>query len=115
MAHAMEAEYEANRAEYEASRKELAIPRDHLFRITKDGIESEPDKLEEIKQTIDGKRIMIIGGHVNLKSRFKQMSPKNRFVATSDYLGSETVYAMENIYFLTDFVGSAFLISSSGG
>ena len=105
--HAKEAEYEANRAEYEASRKELAALREHLFRMTEDDIDPEPDKLEEMKQAIAGKRIMIIGGHANWQRRLKQMFPKWRFVAISDYLGTETVDGMDYIYFFTDFMSHA--------
>ena len=106
-AHAKEIEYEANRAEYEASRKELVTLRDHLFRMTEDDIDLEPDKLEEMKQAIAGKRIMIIGGHVNWQRKLKQMFPRWRFVATSDYLGMETVDGMDYIYFFTDFMSHA--------
>ena len=106
-AHAKEVEYKENRAEYEASRKELATLREHLFRMTEDDIEPEPDKLEEMKQAIAGKQIMIIGGHVNWQRRLKQMFPKWRFVAASDYLGTETVDGMDYIYFFTDFMSHA--------
>jgi hypothetical protein len=104
-AHAKEVEYESNRAEYEASRKELATLREHLFKMTEDDI--EPDKLEEMKQAIAGKRIMIIGGHANWQRRLKQMFPRWRFVAASDYLGTETVDGMDYIYFFMDYMSHA--------
>lgn len=75
--------------------------------MTEDDIDPEPDKLEEMKQAIAGKKIMIIGGHANWQRRLKQMFPKWRFVATSDYLGKETVDGMDYIYFFTDFMSNA--------
>ena len=75
-----EAECEANRAGDEASCKELETLREHLFRMTEDDIDSESDRLEEMKL------------------------PKRRFVATSDYIGTETVDGMYYNYSFTDFM-----------
>ena len=81
--------------------------REHLFRKTEDDIEPKPDKFEGMKQAIAGKRIMLIGGHVNWQRHLKQMFPKWRFVAASDYLGTETVDGMDYIYCFADFMSHA--------
>lgn len=52
----------------------------HLIEMTEDDIEPEPDKLEEMKQAMVRKRIMIIGGYVNWQRLFMQMFSKWRFV-----------------------------------
>ena len=89
---------------YESEREELIALREFAYQTQQEEEIRNDLPIEEMKATIKGKKIAIIGGHVNWHNKLKQQFPDWRFVLSeaSKTVDGKMLEGCEKVYFYTD-------------
>lgn len=89
---------------YESEREELIALREYAYQTQQEEPEVSSISLEEMKKAISGKKIAIIGGHVNWHNKLKQQFPEWRFVLSEAFktVDGKMLEGSEKVYFYTD-------------
>ena len=89
---------------YESEREELIALREYAYQTQQEEPEISSISLEEMKKAISGKKIAIIGGHVNWHNKLKQQFPEWRFVLSEAFktVDGKMLEGSEKVYFYTD-------------
>lgn len=92
---------------YESDREELIVLRNYLYEISEKAPELPKQSIEEMKEAIVDKRVVIIGGNDNWIKKIKQEFPKWKFLGAnvSGAVNSMKVRSAEMVYFFTDTLG----------
>lgn len=78
-----------------------------MYEMSEEFEEPEPIKIDEMRDAIADKKIVIIGGNVNWVKKISQIFPDWRFVSAnvSSALSSSMVVNSDKVYFFTDTLG----------
>ena len=89
---------------YESEREELIALREFAYQTQQEEEIRNDLPVEEMKAAIKGKKIAIIGGHVNWHNKLKQQFPGWRFVLSeaSKTVDGKMLEGCEKVYFYTD-------------
>ena len=89
---------------YESEREELIALREFAYQTQQEEEIRSDLSVEEMKTAIKGKKIAIIGGHVNWHNKLKQQFPDWRFVLSeaSKTVDGKMLEGCEKVYFYTD-------------
>lgn len=84
--------------------EELIALRNYVYSLSQDTPAIEEDKLEDMKHTIAGKNIIIIGGHINWINKLKKEFRNWRYLDAniSRANDSKLVEGADMVYFFTD-------------
>lgn len=101
-------ESEARIKKFEDERVELIALRNFAYQSQ---IEEEvtEDTLEDMKQAVENRKIVIIGGHINWMQKLKTHFPEWLFIHTDAYknVDGKVLEGKEYIYFFTDYMNHA--------
>lgn len=91
---------------YESEREELIALREYAYNSEQENDAVEEDKLPAMKEAISGRKIVIIGGHMNWHNKLKQMFPEWLFVHPDAYktVNAGMLEDKEKVYFFTDYI-----------
>ncbi len=100
----LEEESKDIRKQLEASKRELAVLRNYVYKLTESDNPITDKKIESMRETIAGYRIVIVGGHSNWLSKMKKEFPDWIFI-NPEASGSTDVSIVDKadyVYFFTD-------------
>lgn len=100
----LEEESKDIRKQLEASKRELAVLRNYVYKLTESDNPITDKKIESMRETIAGYRIVIVGGHSNWLSKMKKEFPDWLFI-NPEASGSTDVSIVDKadyVYFFTD-------------
>ena len=100
----LEEESKDIRKQLEASKRELAVLRNYVYKLTESDNPITDKKIESMRETIAGYRIVIVGGHSNWLSKMKKEFPDWIFI-NPEASGSTDVSVVDKadyVYFFTD-------------
>lgn len=100
----LEEESKDIRKQLEASKRELAVFRNYVYKLTESDNPITDKKIESMRETIAGYRIVIVGGHSNWLSKMKKEFPDWLFI-NPEASGSTDVSIVDKadyVYFFTD-------------
>ena len=92
------------RKQLDASKHELAVLRNYVYKLTESDNPITDKKIESMRETIAGYRIVIVGGHSNWLSKMKKEFPDWIFI-NPEASGSTDVSIVDKadyVYFFTD-------------
>lgn len=92
-------------AEYASQKKELAALREYVYQLTEqEDVPRDDVSLEEMKERLSEKHIVIIGGHSNWSKKLKQEFPAWTFLnpKASGSVDKKLVLNADKVYFFTD-------------
>ena len=102
----LEEESKDIRKQLEASKRELAVLRNYVYKLTESDNPITDKKIESMRETIAGYRIVIVGGHSNWLSKMKKEFPDWLFI-NPEASGSTDVSIVDKadyVYFFTDII-----------
>ena len=102
----LEEESKDIRKQLEASKRELAVLRNYVYKLTESDNPITDKKIESMRETIAGYRIVIVGGHSNWLSKMKKEFPDWIFI-NPEASGSTDVSIVDKadyVYFFTDII-----------
>ncbi len=97
-------ENESLREQMAADRRELSALREHIYNLTESEEQSEQCTVDDMKQYLKEKRMVIIGGHSNWRQKMKEEFPHWIYIEpnVSGTLESSVVDKADRVYFFTD-------------
>ncbi len=89
---------------YENDREELIALRNHVYNLSEEEPDIEPDRLDEMRKEIAGRSIAIVGGHVNWVNKLRKEFPGWRFLDAEITRLNEAaaIDGVERVYFFTN-------------
>ncbi|MCD7717284.1 MAG: hypothetical protein LUI39_12710 [Lachnospiraceae bacterium] len=102
-------DYEDLRSQYEEARGELQSLREHVYRLTEEDVEPEPQDVSQMEEMIKDRNILIIGGHENWVNKLKNRFLNWTFISTdlSGVVAPAVLERADYIYFFTDYLSHA--------
>ncbi|MCD7717134.1 MAG: DUF2325 domain-containing protein [Lachnospiraceae bacterium] len=103
------ADYGDLRNQYDEACGELNSLREHVYRMTEEDTEPEPQDFPQMEETIKDKNIVIIGGHENWVNKLKNHFPDWTFISTdiSGVVAPAVLESADYIYFFTGYLSHA--------
>lgn len=97
-------EHEASSIHFQEDRKELIALRNHVYSMT-EGTEFVPEvSIDEMREMLQTKSIMIVGGNDNWVNKLKQIFPNWKYISpnASAAISSMQTARIDRAYFFTD-------------
>lgn len=103
------ADYEDLQNQYDEACGERTSLREHVYRMTEEDAEPEPQDFSQMEETIKDRNIVIIGGHENWVNKLKNHFPEWTFISTdiSGVVAPAVLESADYIYFFTGYLSHA--------
>ena len=91
---------------YESEHDELIALRNHIYNISENDIVISPESLQEMKEFLQAKKIILIGGHVNWMKKLRSIFPDWVYIEsnTSGAVNTNILNSADYVYFFTDYI-----------
>lgn len=95
-------------SKYESERDELIVLRNFVYRLENSTLDDDTEdiSLDEMKDALMEKHIVIIGGHVTWVNKLKKLFPEWKYIDTNAYktVDGKMLDGKDMVYFFTDYM-----------